>query len=51
MGTQYTLKSTLSSRILSAKLEKNFGYYIDGNTTVLVKFISELGDEEIYETL
>ena len=51
MGTQYTLKSTLSSRILSTKLEKNFGYYIDGNTTVLVKFISELGDEEIYETL
>ena len=51
MGTQYTIKSTLSSRVLSAKLEKNFGYYVDGNTTVLVKLISEMGDEEVYETL
>jgi S-DNA-T family DNA segregation ATPase FtsK/SpoIIIE len=51
MSTQYTLKSTLTSRILGAKLDKNFGYYVDGNTTVLVKYISELGEEEVYETL
>ncbi len=51
MGTQYTIKSTLSSRVLSAKLEKNFGYYVDGNTTVLVKVISEMGEDEVYETL
>ncbi len=51
MGSQYTLKSTLTSRVLSTKLDKNFGYYVDGNTTVLVKFISEQGEEETYETL
>lgn len=51
MGSQFTLKSTLTSRVLSVKLEKNFGYYVDGSTTVLVKFISEIGEEEIYETL
>ncbi len=52
MGTQYTIKSTLTSRVLSAKLEKNFGYYVDGNTTVLIKVISEVGEEEeVYETL
>lgn len=51
MGSQYTIKSTLTSRVLSTKLEKNFGYYVDGNTTVLVKFISEVGEEEVYETL
>ena len=51
IATQYTLKSTLSTRILGVKLDKNFGYYVDGNTTVLVKYISELGDEEVYETL
>ena len=51
MSTQYTLKSTLSTRVLGAKLEKNFGYYVDGNTTVLVKFVSEIGEEEVYETL
>ncbi len=51
MGTQYTLKSTLSTRVLGAKVDKNFGYYVDGNTTVLVKYISEVGEEEVYETL
>ncbi len=51
MGTQYTLKSTTPARILSAKLDKNFGYYVDGNTTVLIKYISEPGEEEVYETL
>lgn len=52
MGSQYTLKSTLASRVLSTKLEKNFGYYVDGNTTVLIKVISEVGEEEEnYETL
>ena len=51
MGTQYTLKSTLTARVLSAKLDKNFGYYVDGNTTVLLKFISEPGEEDEYETL
>ena len=48
---QYTLKSALSSRLLSAKIDKYFGYYVDGNTTVLVKFISEAGETEEYETL
>ncbi|MBQ4031148.1 MAG: hypothetical protein II625_05285, partial [Bacilli bacterium] len=49
---QYTLKSSLSARILSAKIDKFFGYYVDGNTTVLVKFISDAGEEvEEYETL
>jgi S-DNA-T family DNA segregation ATPase FtsK/SpoIIIE len=53
MGTQYTIKSTTPARLLSAKLDKHFGYYVDGNTTVLVKFISESGEEEqqTYETL
>jgi len=48
--SQYSLKSTLSSRVLNVKLDKGFGYYIDGNTTVMVKFITESGEEE-YETL
>ncbi len=51
IGTQYTIKSTLPSRVLATKLDKNFGYYIDGNTTVLVKLISDIGEEEVYETL
>jgi len=51
ISTQYTLKSTLSSRVLSVKLDKYFGYYVDGSTTVLVKFISDAGEEEEYETL
>ena len=51
ISTQYTFKSTLSSRVLSTKLDKNFGYFIDGNTTVLVKYISEMGEEEDYERL
>ena len=52
MGTQYTIKSSTPARLLSAKLDKNFGYFVDGNTTVLVKLISETGEEEDnYETL
>jgi hypothetical protein len=52
MGTQYTIKSSTPARLLSAKLDKNFGYFVDGNTTVLVKVISETGEtEENYETL
>ncbi len=51
MGSQFTLKSSLSTRMLSAKLDKNFGYYVDGNTTILVKYISEEGEVEEYETL
>ena len=51
MGTQYTLKSTLTARVLSAKVDKNFGYYVDGNTTVLLKLISDPGEEDEYETL
>jgi S-DNA-T family DNA segregation ATPase FtsK/SpoIIIE len=51
IANQYTLKSTLPSRVLSAKIDKDFGYFIDGNTTVLVKLISEVGEEEVYETL
>ncbi len=51
IASQYTLKSTLPSRVLSAKVEKNFGYFIDGNTTVLIKVPSEVGEEDDYETL
>jgi hypothetical protein len=54
MGTQYTIKSTTPARLLSAKLDKNFGYFVDGNTTVLVKYISDMGDgssTDTYETL
>ena len=52
MGTQYTIKSSTPARLLSAKLDKNFGYFVDGNTTVLVKLISETGEtEDNYETL
>ena len=51
IANQYSLKSSLSSRVLSAKIDKFFGYYVDGNTTVLVKFISEAGEEDEYETL
>ncbi len=51
MGSQFTLKSTLPSRVLAAKVDKNFGYYVDGNTTLMVKFISEDDSNETYETL
>ena len=51
MSTQYVLKSTLSTRQLSAKIDKNFGYYIDGTTTVLFKAITEVGEEDSYESL
>ena len=51
MSSQYTLKSSLPLRVLSANLDKNFGYYVDGNTTLLVKFLSADGTEEEYETL
>ena len=51
LGTQFTLKSTLSTRTLSAKITDDFGYYIDGTTTVLIKVITDVGDEEEYETL
>ncbi len=50
LGTQFTLKSTLSTRALSIKLTDDFGFYVDGSTTVLVKLITEPGEEE-YETL
>jgi hypothetical protein len=50
IGTQFTLKSTLSTRALSAKIDDSFGYYVDGSTTVLIKIITEPGEEE-YETL
>ena len=51
MGAQYTLKSTLSARQLSAKLDNTFGYYIDGSVTVLVKLITDVGEESDYEAL
>jgi len=51
LGTQFTLKSTLSTRALSAKITDDFGYYVDGSTTVLIKTITDVGDEEEYETL
>ena len=47
---QFTLKSTLSSRILGVKIDNNFGYYIDGSVTVLIKVVTEVGEPEI-ETL
>ena len=50
MGTQFTLKSTLSTRVLSAKIDDDFGYYVDGSTTVLIKVVTDVGEEEI-ETL
>ena len=49
--TQYSIKSTMSTRILNTKLEKNFAYYINGNTTELIKVMSEAGDDDDYETL
>jgi hypothetical protein len=51
MGAQYTLKSTLSARQLSAKVDNTFGYYIDGSVTVLVKLITDVGEESDYEAL
>ena len=45
MSTQFTLKSTLSARQLSAKLDNTFGYYIDGSVTVLVKLMTDVGEE------
>ena len=50
-ASQCTLKSTLSSRQLSAKINNTFGYYVDGSLTVLIKVISDVGEEENYETL
>jgi hypothetical protein len=50
MGTQFTLKSTLNTRALSTKIPEDFGYYVDGSTTILFKSITEVGEEE-YETL
>ncbi len=47
MGDQLTLKSTVSTRFLSAKIPVGFGYFVDGPTTVLVKLITEPGEEEI----
>lgn len=46
MGTQYLLKSTLTSRQLSVKIDNTFGYYVDGSVTVLMKVITEVGEEE-----
>ena len=47
IANQYSLKSTLSSRQLSATLDNTFGYYVDGSVTVLVKMITEPSDDEI----
>ena len=49
-ANQFVLKSTLNTRLLGAKLEKNFAYYIDGSLTVLFKMITEDGEDE-YEAL
>ena len=49
--TQFTLKSTLSARTLSMRLDNSFGYFIDGSTTVLFKAITEEGEQDIYEAL
>ncbi len=42
---QFTLKSTLSSRILGVKIDNDFGYYIDGSVTVLIKVVNAIGEE------
>lgn len=49
-ANQFVLKSTLSPRVLSAKVDNNFAYYIDGSVTVLFKVITEIGEDE-YEAL
>ena len=49
--TQFTLKSTLSARTLSMRLDNSFGYFIDGSTTALFKAITEEGEQDIYEAL
>ena len=51
MGTQYLLKSTMTSRQLSLKIDNTFGYFIDGSVTVLMKVITEVGEEDSIETL
>jgi len=48
---QFTLKSTLSSRILGVKLENDFGYYIDGSVTVLIKVVTAIGEESETEEI
>lgn len=50
-SSQFSLKSTLSTRQLSTKLDNSFGYYIDGSVTVLFKAITEIGEEDDYESL
>jgi hypothetical protein len=50
-SSQFTLKSTLASRTLSAKLDNSFGYFIDGSLTVLFKAITEVGEEDEFESL
>ena len=51
IANQFTIKSTLPARQLMAKIDNDFGYYIDGSTTVLLKVITEEGEEDEYEVL
>ena len=51
IANQFVLKSTQSSRVLSAKIDNKFGYFIDGSVTVLIKVITEIGEIEDYESL
>lgn len=51
ISTQFTVKSTLSARQLSIQIDNTFGYYIDGSVTVLVKLITDVGEESEYESL
>ncbi len=51
MGSQFLIKSTLTSRALSAKVDNTFGYFVDGSVTVLMKVITEVGEEDQIETL
>lgn len=51
MANQYLIKSTLNSRQLSTKIDNSFGYFVDGSTTVLMKLITEVGEEDDYESL
>ena len=51
MGSQFLIKSTLTSRALSVKVDNTFGYFVDGSVTVLMKVITEVGEEDQIETL
>ena len=52
ISNQFVLKSTQSARVLSAKIDDKFGYFIDGSVTVLMKVFTEIGEvDDDYEAL